>query len=358
MIIEKEFKALMGQTLNLRLQAGGAVDIAAWEQERVAVLVNLDAKNPDEYEVDFDESPYGIGISSRTFVKRPSSAANFRFTIKVPWRYSIKIESAGGGLSITGVAGDISGRTAGGELKLSDLRGALNLRTAGGNITVLDSTVSGRVETDGGRVLIKDVVGGLKGYSGGGQVIYKNITRSDGDMPPIEVNISTMGGEIKVFDAPAGADLSTMGGDISIASAARYVKARTNGGNISIDEVDGWVRAMTMSGDVSVTLAGDPEEDDRTRDVDIISMCGEVMLTVPERLSMDIDISLAQTENSTTDYEIVSDFEVDKSQSEQWVYDQGTPRKYLYATGSNAGGRNKIKINTVNGNVYLKKKPD
>jgi DUF4097 and DUF4098 domain-containing protein YvlB len=115
---------------------------------------------------------------------------------------------------------------------------------------------------------------------------------------------------------------------------------------------------MTMSGDVNVTIACDPEIDDRMRDVDIISMCGEVMLTVPERLSMDIDISLAQTENSTTDYEIISDFEIDKSQSEQWVYDQGTPRKYFYATGSNAGGRNKIKINTVNGNVYLKKKPD
>jgi DUF4097 and DUF4098 domain-containing protein YvlB len=354
MIIEKQFKASMGQTLSLKLKAGGAIAIAGWNEEQVAIIVNFRGKNWHDYEVEFDESPSGIEIASHSLAARPTSA-DFKFEIKVPKRFDLKIESAGGNLNITGVEGDIRGRTKGGELNLRNIKGELNLKTEGGNITVSDSDVKGKVETAGGQVLIQDVVGGLKGSSKGGQVNYKNSTQPERDTPASEIHISTMGGEIRVDDAPAGADLSTRGGAISIGSAANYVKASTNGGNISINEVDGWVQARTMAGDVKIKMVGDMDEDEKLRHVDIVSMCGEVMLTVPANLSMDIAISLAQTEDSLTDYQIVSDFDVDKSESEEWVSNHETPRKYFYATGSNAGGRNKVKINTVNGNVYLKK---
>jgi DUF4097 and DUF4098 domain-containing protein YvlB len=355
MIIEKEFKASMGQTLSLKLKAGGAVDIAGWDEERVAVIVDRRGKDRHEYDVDFHESPSGIEIASYSLVSRPTSSVDFKFAIKVPRRFDIKIESAGGSCNVTGVTGDIKGSTRGGELNLRDLKGELKMKTEGGNITVAHSNVKGKVETAGGHVLIQDVVGGLKGSSRGGQVIYRNSTGPEREQQAGEVHISTMGGAIRIDAAPAGADLSTMGGAISIGSAAEYVKARTNGGNISIDEVDGWVLAETMAGDVNIRMIGNTDEDEKLRHVEIVSMCGEVTLTVPANLSMQIDISLAQTENSRAEYRIVSDFEVDKSESEEWVSNHETPIKHFYATGSNAGGRNKVKINTVNGNVYLKK---
>ena len=62
------------------------------------------------------------------------------------------------------------------------------------------------------------------------------------------------------------------------------------GGNIEIDAVDGLVKATTMGGDVNVRMVGDPAKG--KRDVEIQSMGGDIMLTVPSALSMDFDITL------------------------------------------------------------------
>ncbi len=122
------------------------------------------------------------------------------------------------------------------------------------------------------------------------------------------------------------------------------------GGGIAID---GWVRAETMGGDVDVTMVGDPAKG--RRDVDLSSKSGDITLIVPADLSMDVHVTLAQTRNAHKTYRIISDFSLDQEESKEWDYDNGTPRKYIYATGSIAAGKNKITIETINGDVYLKK---
>jgi hypothetical protein len=41
-----------------------------------------------------------------------------------------------------------------------------------------------------------------------------------------------------------------------------------------------------------------------------------------------------------------------------WDHSHGNPRKYIYGTGTIAGGKNRLQIETVNGDVYLKKGSD
>ena len=128
------------------------------------------------------------------------------------------------------------------------------------------------------------------------------------------------------------------------------------GGDISIDQVDGWVQAETMGGDVSVTMIGNPAEG--KRDVTISSKGGDITLTVPPALSMDVDITLAYTDERWHDHKachIESDFDLKEERTQNWDDDHGTPRKYIYGTGMIGGGKNKIRIETINGNVYLKK---
>jgi DUF4097 and DUF4098 domain-containing protein YvlB len=205
----------------------------------------------------------------------------------------------------------------------------------------------------------------------GGQMIRRNVTNRRGDSTKDEVHISTMGGNIEVDDAPSGADVQTMGGNISIRSASKFVKAKTMGGSIEIgqangtvnvttmggdiqiDSVDGTVQATTMAGDINVTLVGDPEKRDRA--AKLKSMSGDVALTVPSSLSMGVDITLAYTRESSRDYKIISDFPIQLDSTKEWDHSQGSPRKYIYGTGTIAGGKNKLKIETVNGDVYLKK---
>ena len=162
-----------------------------------------------------------------------------------------------------------------------------------------------------------------------------------------------MGGEINVADAMAGANVSTMGGNVRILNAARYVKAHTMGGDIRLDSVDGWIEALTMGGNVVATMVGDADRGDRH--VKLTSMGGDLTLTVPDGLDMRFEITLAYTRNSKQDFEIRSDFPVQQRRTNDWDYSQGSPKKYLYGTGTVGSGRHLIDLETVNGNVIIRR---
>ena len=353
--IERQFNVASGKRLEIDLKTGGALDISGWDSEQVTVSATLGGRDGKDAEVTFDETPAGVEIHSRYTGDRRNRSSDLRFEIKVPRRFDISLNTMGGDVRIAGVEGRIGGQTMGGELDLSNLAGSLNLKTMGGRITLKGSQVDGSVSTMGGEVLIEDVTGDVKGHTMGGNVTYRNVKNSAGGGAATdkEVRISSMGGQINVDDAPAGAHVTTMGGDIRIRTAGAPVYAKTMGGRIQIGEVNGGVRAKTMGGDIEVRMVGNPE--DGRRDVELTSMGGDITLTVPEGLSMDIAIELAQTKNARETYSITSDFPLAQRESADWIYDQGTPRKIIYGTGNIAGGRNKIVIKTINGNVHLRR---
>lgn len=372
--IKKDFNIRMGNKLVLDLETGGGVYISGWDKEKVAVKVHISGVDEDDYDLDFDAGSSSIKISSDYSSRWGRHDGDFEFDIKVPERFDIEIESSGGGVHIADVEGEISGstaggsldftnlsgdiefRTMGGEIRVTEVKGRLRLETMGGGITITDSEVDGKVSTMGGNILMEHVKGNLKGSTMGGNVICRDVSgRSDRSKSSTgdEVHISTMGGDIHLDDAPQGANLGTRGGDITVRSAGKFVKAKTFGGNIEIDEIDGWVNARTLGGDVTVKMVGDADEG--RRDIEISSLGGEITLTVPADLSMEFDIELAITKNSHRDYEIISDFDMKQEKTKEWDRSRGSKRKYIYGTGTVAGGRNKIEISTINGNIYIKK---
>ena len=125
------------------------------------------------------------------------------------------------------------------------------------------------------------------------------------------------------------------------------------GGKILLDSVDGAVRATTMGGDVHVRMVGDPSRGDRS--VEISSMGGDIELIVPAGSSMDVDAELTYTRDHDRRYQIRSDFPLRQTVSPDWETDHGTPRKTIHATGSVNGGRNQVKIRTINGDVRIVK---
>ena len=351
--IEKSFNVPAGGLLEIDLDTGGPVEIIGGRGGNVTVKADVSGRDADRVDVRIERTTRGVKVESEYARAFKNNRASARFTITVPRQFDIELESRGGDVKIENVSGKIEGSTMGGELDLSSLEGTVNLSTMGGNITLVSSRVDGEVSTMGGKVLIRDVVGDLKGKSMGGNVIYENVTTPSGSTGKAVV-ISTMGGRVDVSNASAGADLSTMGGDVTVGSAKEYVKAKTMGGDILIKSVDGWVKATTMGGNIDVTVVGDPNRGDHSVQLD--SKGGEIVLTVPSEMSMDLDIQLDYTKNSSREFKIVSDFPVAIRESSEWSYSRGTPRKTISATGTVAGGKNKIVIRTINGNVYLKKK--
>jgi len=350
--MERTFNIDAGKRLDLNLETGGGITITGWDKNQVAVTANRHGRDADKIDVEMDERSSGLSIRTSHNWRRGNGGVDFE--IRVPRRFNVTLETMGGEIKITGVEGRFRGQTMGGEINLADLRGEVDLKTMGGDITLRDSSVDGEVETMGGEVYISDVTGNVKGTTMGGEVTYRNVKTGGRDGAEArEVRINTMGGDINLDDAVGGADVHTMGGEIHVRSAKDHVKAKTMGGEIVIEEIDGWVEATTMGGDVEVNMIGNPARGDRH--VELSSMGGDIILTVPPGLAMKVDIEIAFTRDARESYRIESDFGIEQEVTKDWIRDNGSPRKYISGTGTIGAGTHRIKIKTVNGNVYLKR---
>ncbi|HET7276276.1 MAG TPA: DUF4097 family beta strand repeat-containing protein [Longimicrobiaceae bacterium] len=345
--VEREIPVSAGEMLEMDLDAGGSIEIVGGAGSVVHVRVTEDDRGcRPACEVSIEKVGSGVWVISDHVSDSNIRSGDLHFEIQVPQRFNLRLNTMGGDISIENVTGDISGETMGGELELHRLGGTIDLTTMGGEIEITDSNVDGRVHTMGGEVLVENVTGNLDAGSMGGEV-----TRRGGAVATSEIQIETMGGDIELSDAPLGADVHTMGGDIEIASAGDHVKARTMGGDIDLEAVNGWIEATTMGGDVEVRMVGDPSTG--RRDVEITSMSGDIELTVPAGLSMNVVVELTFTEGHEGDYEITSDLALQQSITPEWDHSNGSPRKVITATGSANGGEHEVRLKTVNGDVTL-----
>jgi hypothetical protein len=119
------------------------------------------------------------------------------------------------------------------------------------------------------------------------------------------------------------------------------------GGDIYLEAVDGWIEAMTYGGDIEATVAG------QGGDVELTSLSGDITLHVPRGFPMALDLEIAFTRNSRQDYRIDTDFDLRQSVTPDWDHNHGTPRKYIRADGTANGSGNRVKIETINGNIRV-----
>jgi DUF4097 and DUF4098 domain-containing protein YvlB len=349
--IERKFDIDSNSDISIDLHTGGSITVVGWEKEQVEVTADVE-DDAEDYRMDFNERSSGLSIDV-SHLGRGRHSGDVQIVVQVPKKSNLELETTGGDISIDNIEGDIEGQTMGGDIELSNLRGNIEFTTMGGEIDVRNSNLDGELKTMGGDITFENVSGNVKGETMGGDVKYRGEGRAKNKDKNREVRISTMGGDIKVDDAPGGANVSTMGGEIRIGSAGKFVKATTMGGDVELKEVDGGFKLSTMGGDVTAKMIGDPNTGDR--DIDISSMGGDINLTVPADLSMRFDLKLTYTKRSSGSYQIISDFPVKIEESEEWEYSDGSPRKYIYGSGDVAGGKFKVKIETINGNIVIKK---
>src|SRR5262245_59555629 len=346
---EKTFQTAAGKKIDIDLKSGGEINITGKQQNNVVVRARFRGEDREDLTFNAEESNGTIRVTSRYVGGSHRYNAISDLEIEVPSRFDVSFHTMGGDVSINNVDGEISGETMGGELNLQSLKGNVQLTTMGGEIMLQDSTLDGSVKSMGGDVVIRNVSGSVKGSTMGGDVRYEN---ADGaGKPNSEVKIHSMGGDLNVKDAPEGASLETMGGDIHVLSASKFVEANTMGGNIDLDSVDGWVNAGTMGGDVNVRVIGDTSQG--KRDVELSSMAGDIQLTVPDGMSMDLDLEIQFDADRSRTPKIISDFPVKTWQEENKVHDEWGHSMTLRGTGQSGNGAHKVRIKTVQGDIII-----
>lgn len=350
--VKKSFDVEKGGTLKLELQTGASIEVTAWDRDVVEITYTISGRDADLVEVEIEQKSNGVEVYSNYAQRQDNIRTDEEIVAKVPSKYNLDFNTMGGSVELKGLDGEMNGTTMGGALNLFGLKGNLNLVTMGGGITLSDSRVDGKVKTMGGEVLVENVEGNVKASSMGGKVTQRNVTNTSADGVGDEVNISTMGGDIQVDDAPNGASVKTMGGDIEINSVKKYLSAETMGGEIHVKSADAKIKCKTMGGDIYIKFDGDGNAEDR--DMKLTSMSGDVELIIPADFSMDIEVKIKVDSDDVNDFDIINDFGLQREikDGEGWFDGDG---KVIYASKTVNGGKNKVRINTVNGNVRIKK---
>src|SRR5262245_14310349 len=358
-VVNRQSPVKIGGTVEFHLETGGSISVESGDKELLQVQVRCEGRDDEYSQVDFTETSSGISVRSRfNGHQMRRFVCNLHFEIKLPSKFNIALDSIGGGLIVHHFEGSIKGKTGGGNLDLRNLKGTIQLTTNGGDVTLKDSEVDGKITTGGGQVLFENVHGGIKGSSESGEVISRNVERVSQTKETVgdEIRIKSIGGDINVPAAPRGARVETLGGNIRIGVARRFANATTNGGDIDIESVDGWVKARTYGGNITVNLIGPVEDTEAQREIEITSHRGDLRVVLPKNFPAIFEIELAYTIHSSQNYKIVSDFDLNQEETKQWDYSRGTARRYILGSGSIGSGKHRIKLNTINGNIYLKER--
>jgi hypothetical protein len=274
-------------------------------------------------------------------------------TVTVPRDMDVvKIETEGGEIVTTGIAGRLEAQSGGGTIHLDDIGGAISAETGGGGIDVGNVGGELTVRTGGGSIHIGSAKGKVVAESGGGNVVLvsgaqgASLQTGGGsihvDKCTGEVKAETSGGSIDLGEVGGGASMETGGGSLKLTSATGLVKAQTGGGSVQmlgvpsahVENGAGTNRAKI----IDATTSSDSQLETGVGDI-------TVYLAPSMHVTLRASIEAASGHHITSDF---PDFKV-SSEGGQWE------PKLISAEGSLNGGGPVLKIRTTMGNIYIRR---
>ncbi|HEX4786045.1 MAG TPA: hypothetical protein VH350_17015 [Candidatus Sulfotelmatobacter sp.] len=276
------------------------------------------------------------------------------FSVMVPRdMILVKLETEGGNVEASGVAGRVEAGSGGGSMKLDDIGGGANAETGGGSIDV--GTVSGDLglHTGGGSIKIHHANGKVVADTGGGSVELgsgaqgASIETGGGSVEVRECNgkvkVSTGGGSVDLSDVGGPAEIETGGGSIHLNSAKGHVNAETGGGGIELLGVPS-ARAETGAGGITVKLVNTGGERNNS---DLETGAGDITVYIASDVAIDVRASV----DMGNGHRITSDFPDIHITSEG---DKWGP-KSLTADGKLNGGGPTLKVHTTTGDICFRR---
>jgi DUF4097 and DUF4098 domain-containing protein YvlB len=346
---EATFAVQKGELLSVEIDSGD-ISITSWGKNEVYVK----AQGIEEED---NLNMYKKGNTVRVEYSSQWGSGHVRFNIQMPTDFNTDLHTSGGDVSLVGTFnGNLRGSTSGGNIIMGDVGGTINMETSGGDIRVGQVNGDGHFETSGGDIEVQKVSSRVELHTSGGDITVGNVGKSliartaggsinIGDVGG-EVEANTAGGDIIVGKVSGSATLKTAGGDIELKSATGGVRAKTAGGDLSLLNVSGSILGETAGGDVHAELIPSGKGTSR-----LATNGGDVTLYLPEnsKASIHARIRIRGHWNDMRDeYSIMSDFQ-------SATYEKDDDRREIRGTYILGGGGEDITIETVNGDIYIKR---
>lgn len=351
------------KNLRVKVDAGGVVLRGGSQQQTINYVVHTNCRSSSEQEArrQFENFKVSAWVKGDTawivgdWQGKPPRHFSGEFTINVPREMGlVKLDTEGGSIDATGVAGKVEAQSGGGSIHLDDIGAGVNAETGGGSIEV--GTISGEIglHTGGGSIEVHQANGMVTAETGGGSVEIQSAGQG--------ADIETGGGSIELRRCNGKAKVSTGGGSIDLGDISGPVDIETGGGSIHLSSAKGHVHAQTGGG--GIELYGVPSAHAETGAggivVKLVNVGGERNDSVLETSAGDITVYIASdvavTVRATVDlgngHRInATDFPDIHVTSEGGPYGPKT----LTADGQLNGGGPVLKVHTTTGDISLKR---
>ncbi|HWY21228.1 MAG TPA: hypothetical protein VNX26_08410 [Candidatus Acidoferrum sp.] len=276
------------------------------------------------------------------------------FVVNVPREMDeVKIETEGGNVSTSGIAGRVDAQSGGGTIRVDDIGGAINAETGGGSIDVGNVASDVNLHTGGGSIKVNSAKGKIEAESGGGSVSIVSgmqgaVLETGGGSIQVErcagrVKASTGGGSIDLGDIGGPVEMETGGGGIRLSSAKGPVRAETGGGSIELNGVPS-ARAETAAGGITAKFVAANGEH---HDSELETAAGDITVY----LAPNVNISVRASIEVANGHSIRSDFPDIRVTTEGGDYGPKT----VTAEGSLNGGGPVLKVRTTTGDISFRR---
>ena len=350
------------KTLRVKVDMGSVVVHGA-QQQGIQYVVHTRFNNSSEQEArrQFDNYKITAYVKGDTAWivgdwqggRRPRHFSG-EFNINVPREIAlVKLETEGGNVETTGIAGRLEAESGGGSLRLDDIGGGVSAETGGGSIEV--GTVSGELglRTGGGSIEVHQANGKVVAETGGGSVDIQScaqgaVVETGGSSISVRhcnggVKASTGGGSVDLSDIGGPVEVDTGGGSIRLTSAKGHVRAETGGGGIELYGVPS-ARAETGAGGITVKLVNTGGE---RHDSDLETGAGDITVYI----ASDVAINVRASVDMGNGHRVTSDFPDIRVHSEGGDWGPKT----LTAEGKLNGGGPMLKVHTSSGDICIRK---
>lgn len=275
-------------------------------------------------------------------------------TVTVPREMEeVKIETDGGAIVTTGIAGGLEAQSGGGTIHLDDIGGPIVAETGGEAIDVGNVGSDLTVRTGGGAIRIGSAKGKVIAESGGGNLDL--VSGSQGASLETgagsirvqkctgEVKASTGGGSIDLGEINGSANMEAGGGSLKISSASGPVTAETGGGVIELWGVPVAHVETGVGSVIAKFISGGGDQGGSELETGV----GDITVYIMPNVNMTVHASI----EAANGQRIQSDFPEIKVTSEGGQWDP----KLITAEGNLNGGGPVLKVRTSMGNIYIRR---
>jgi DUF4097 and DUF4098 domain-containing protein YvlB len=222
--------------------------------------------------------------------RQPHGWSEVRIDLEVhlPKKANVTVKTDRGGLTVSGLDGNLSAETRRGDLEIRDVTGNVEADIHSADVLVAGARGSVKISGRGGNVEIGDV-GGRADVRGvfHGRIQFRNVAG--------EVSYHSSRTELSIGKLPGRAELAS--GQLEVFDAPANITLRTTNYDVTMENIAGRVQIQNTNGTVELRLAQPPKEP-----IEVENHRGDVTLTLPGNSAFEI---VATSENG----EVETDFE-------------------------------------------------